>query len=85
MPPVGSQGIVSNWKSRWMCMSFLEETATTEIKPNTLYNVNILHLCLRTLPILLLFLFSSHFPHDFFPYRTTFISSLLVSIHMTDK
>lgn len=36
MQPVGSQGIVGNWKSRWTCMSVQEETVTTEIeKPNT--------------------------------------------------
>lgn len=32
---VGSHGIVGNWKSRWTCMSFQEETVTTEIEPNT--------------------------------------------------
>lgn len=35
MRPVGSQGIVGNWKSRWTCMSFQEEMVTTEIEPNT--------------------------------------------------
>lgn len=62
--PVQSQGIVGNWKSRWTCMSFQEETVTTEIETeHTLYNVNGAHLRLCTSLILLLFLFSSCFPH----------------------
>lgn len=62
-PPVESQGILGNWKSRWPCMSFQEEAVTKEIETgHTGYHVNITRLRLCTFLILLLFPFSSHFP-----------------------
>lgn len=43
---VGSQEIVGNWKSRWICMSFQEKTVTMEIYSRYRgHNTHIVHLC----------------------------------------
>lgn len=71
--PVGSQGIVGNWKSRWMSMNFEEEMDTAEIKLNMLYSVNVVYLCLCHPFVLVYFPFSSYFPqHFFFHIRAAF-------------
>lgn len=81
---VGSQGIVGNWKSRWICMSFQEETVTTEIATKHKgYNFNIAHLRLSTSLIHLLFLLYSFSPW-FLP-SSLGLSHLLSSIiHSVD-
>lgn len=43
---VGSQEIVGNWKSRWICMSFQEKTVTMEIHSRYRgHNTHIVRLC----------------------------------------
>ena len=85
--PMGSLGIVGNWKSRWTCMGFQEETVSTEIATkHTGFNVNAAHLRLSTSLILLLFLPSSSFSPWFLPSSHGLSLSHLLSsiIHSVD-
>ena len=67
----GSQGIVGNWKSRWTCMNFQEETVTTEIERNTAHKY--LSFCLTSLSSRS----TTSSPHLFFSVSPPFVSSLL--------
>lgn len=44
--PVGSQEIVGNWKSRWMCMSFQEKTVTAEMETGRTLILSVWRSCL---------------------------------------
>lgn len=70
--PQGSRGIVGNWKSRWTCMSFQEDTVTTEIETkHTRYNVNGAHLRLCTS----LFFTAASFLFSYLPHHSSSSSS----------